>query len=145
MDEYAKSYGHEPTENWILVVHVDNSSEFYSFDDSAGMWCCAEQGNIRSVLSKEIRHVATGRSYAIELVGEGLSTRKGVISMAVDPVSLNVDLVVRGGAVGAEQMESLIDAALAKARSKILADIQSEVSGYMSDEPLSPDTDHVHA
>ncbi len=54
MDEYARSYGHEPTENWILVVHADDTSEFYAFDDPAVMWCCDRKHAVRSMLGDEV-------------------------------------------------------------------------------------------
>lgn len=53
MDEYARSYGHEPAENWILVVHPDDTSHFYTFDDPMTMWCCERKGAIRGALREE--------------------------------------------------------------------------------------------
>jgi hypothetical protein len=55
MDEYARSYGHEPTSNWILVVHPDDSSDFYTFDDPSTMWCCEERTHLRGLLSEEVK------------------------------------------------------------------------------------------
>jgi hypothetical protein len=40
MDDYARSYGCEPTDNWILIVHRDNTTDFYTFADPGEMWCC---------------------------------------------------------------------------------------------------------
>ena len=62
MDEYARSYGHEPTDNWILVVHPDDSTAFYVFDDPAQMWCCDERTRLRRELGEEVR--AAGRNAA---------------------------------------------------------------------------------
>lgn len=66
MDEYARSHGHEPTKNWILVVHADNSSEFHVFDDPSEMWCCRNKDVIRKIIDREVdeleaenRHRAT--------------------------------------------------------------------------------------
>jgi hypothetical protein len=55
MDEYARSYGHEPTERWILIVHADNTSEFYPFDDPTTMWCCDRGPLIRDMLDDEVK------------------------------------------------------------------------------------------
>jgi hypothetical protein len=61
MDEYARSYGHEPVENWILVVHADDSSDFYTFDDPRDMWCCNQRRDVREMLSGEVSaSAATG-------------------------------------------------------------------------------------
>lgn len=38
--EYAKYFGHDPAGNWILVVHLDNTSEMFRFDTINDMWCC---------------------------------------------------------------------------------------------------------
>ena len=54
MDEYARAYGHEPTDNWILVVHPDDSSEFFTFDDPSDMWCCDARPSIRERLGEEV-------------------------------------------------------------------------------------------
>jgi hypothetical protein len=54
MDEYARSYGHEPPDNWILMVHPNNTSEFYTFDDPSNMWCCEERFHIRDELGAEV-------------------------------------------------------------------------------------------
>lgn len=37
LDDYARSYGHEPTANWILIVHQDNTTDFYTFTDPPAM------------------------------------------------------------------------------------------------------------
>jgi len=57
MDEYALSYGHQPTENWILIVHTDDSSEFYPFEDPAEMWCCDFKSVVRRQIGEEVRHL----------------------------------------------------------------------------------------
>jgi len=54
MDEYVRSYGHVPADNWILVVHGDNSSEFYTFKDPAEMWCCRQKEAISSMINSEV-------------------------------------------------------------------------------------------
>jgi len=54
MDEYARSYGHEPTASWILVVHPDNTSEFFTFDDPTQMWCCGRREAIRELIQQQI-------------------------------------------------------------------------------------------
>jgi hypothetical protein len=59
MDEYARSYGHQPTGNWILVVHPDDSSDFYPFGDPAQMWCCENKGDVRRRLSDEVQQQKT--------------------------------------------------------------------------------------
>jgi len=38
--EYARYFGHDPSGNWILVVHEDNTSEIFRFADAEEMWCC---------------------------------------------------------------------------------------------------------
>jgi len=55
MDDYARSYGHEPSRNWILIVHANNTTEFYRFDDPREMWCCAHQAEIKNALAREVR------------------------------------------------------------------------------------------
>jgi len=54
MDAYARSYGHEPPENWILVVHPDDTTEFYTFDDPTAMWCCDYREVVRGVIRTEM-------------------------------------------------------------------------------------------
>jgi hypothetical protein len=54
MDEYARAYGHQPRGPWILIVHADGRSEFFSFDDADEMWCCKRQDSIRAQLESEI-------------------------------------------------------------------------------------------
>jgi hypothetical protein len=54
MDDYARSYGHEPVGNWILVVHPDNSTEFFTFDDPADMWCCDRRETIRELVLSQM-------------------------------------------------------------------------------------------
>jgi len=53
MDAYAREYGHEPTDNWILVVHPDDTSDFYVFADASEMWCCDRKGDVREQLRDE--------------------------------------------------------------------------------------------
>jgi hypothetical protein len=47
LEEYVRSYGHEPADNWILIVRPDESSEIHHFDDPADMWCCQRRPAIR--------------------------------------------------------------------------------------------------
>jgi hypothetical protein len=69
MDEYARSYGHEPTENWILVVHPDDSSDFYPFEDPTQMWCCDRRSDVRQRLGEEVRRKEEGASLGASDVG----------------------------------------------------------------------------
>jgi hypothetical protein len=57
MDEYARSFGHVPTANWILVVHADNSSEFHIFEDPSEMWCCQSKDIIRKIIDEEVKQL----------------------------------------------------------------------------------------
>lgn len=66
MDEYALSHGHQPTENWILIVHADNSTEFYTFDDPSSMWCCEYKGILRTQIMDEVRKLDSGIVVAAE-------------------------------------------------------------------------------
>jgi len=54
-DDYARYYGYDPDGNWILIVHVDNSTEFYRFEDPADMWCCKRKYEIGAMLDAEVR------------------------------------------------------------------------------------------
>jgi hypothetical protein len=54
MDAYARTYGHEPRGAWILILHADGSSEFFSFDDPDEMWCCKRQDEIRGQIDREV-------------------------------------------------------------------------------------------
>lgn len=58
MDEYARSWGHVPTANWILVVHADNSSELHTFEDATEMWCCQQKHIIRNLIDTEVAQLA---------------------------------------------------------------------------------------
>ena len=51
--KYARSYGHDPAGNWILIVHADDSSEIHRFDDPANMWCCRLRPVIRERILAE--------------------------------------------------------------------------------------------
>jgi hypothetical protein len=62
MDEYARSYGHEPTESWILVVHPDDTSEFHPFPDPSTMWCCVRRGAVRDMIGAEVGRAGVGAS-----------------------------------------------------------------------------------
>ena len=55
MDEYARSYGYEPTDNWILIVHENNETEYYTFEDQKDMWCCRLKDVLRDMLAAEAR------------------------------------------------------------------------------------------
>ena len=37
--EYVRAHGHEPEGHWIIIVHPDETSEFYRFDSREEMWC----------------------------------------------------------------------------------------------------------
>jgi hypothetical protein len=39
-EHYARHFGHDPEGNWILVVHEDNTSEIFRFENPDEMWCC---------------------------------------------------------------------------------------------------------
>ena len=41
MAQYARDHGHEPTDSWILIVHSDETSDYFPFEDASWMWCCA--------------------------------------------------------------------------------------------------------
>jgi len=51
MNLYAESHGHVSVGNWILIVHPDNSTEFYRFDNKKEMWCCSLKAEIRRALA----------------------------------------------------------------------------------------------
>ena len=53
-EKYARSYGHDPAGNWILIVHADDSSEIHRFDDPADMWCCRLRPIIREMIHAEV-------------------------------------------------------------------------------------------
>jgi hypothetical protein len=52
-EEYARVYGYEAEGSWILVVHADDTSEFFPFDDPADMWCCDQRGTVLTSLAAE--------------------------------------------------------------------------------------------
>jgi hypothetical protein len=54
-EEYARSRGYDPKGSWILIVHADDSTEFYRFDDPSQMWCCQYQQQIGRMLADEVR------------------------------------------------------------------------------------------
>ena len=54
MNLYAESHGHVSVGNWILIVHPDNSTEFYRFDNKKEMWCCSLKAEIRRALADEM-------------------------------------------------------------------------------------------
>lgn len=54
MDQYALEYGHQPTANWILIVHPDNSSDFFTFEEPDEMWCCESRGAVRKLIDNEL-------------------------------------------------------------------------------------------
>ena len=56
MEEYARSYGHESTRSWILVVHADTQTDFFEFDDANEMWCCRRGPEIRNEILAELGH-----------------------------------------------------------------------------------------
>jgi hypothetical protein len=53
LDEYARSYGCDPRGNWILIIHEDDTPEFYNFDSPQAMWCCTFNTEIRGALRDE--------------------------------------------------------------------------------------------
>lgn len=54
MNLYAESYGHDPAGNWILIVHPDDATEFYRFEEPKAMWCCSCKAEIRHALAEEV-------------------------------------------------------------------------------------------
>lgn len=63
-DEYARSFGYDPSGSWILIVHADNSTEFYRFDDPSKMWCCGRRDEIGTMLDAEVRALVSPESTA---------------------------------------------------------------------------------
>lgn len=55
MDEYALQNGHNPAGSWILIVHVDGTSDITYFDKPEEMWCCDLAPLIKRVLRRENR------------------------------------------------------------------------------------------
>lgn len=58
-EEYARFYGHDPSGNWILIVHQDDSSEIYRFDGPADMWCCRLRPVIKAMIEAEAASATT--------------------------------------------------------------------------------------
>jgi len=62
-EAYAGYYGHDPSGNWILLVHVDDTTEMYYFEHDAEMWCCDLADDIRTMINEEVR--AAGGTNAV--------------------------------------------------------------------------------
>lgn len=61
-DNYARSFGYDPAGNWILIVHADNTTEFFRFEEPSEMWCCARREEIGAMLDAEVRAMALPES-----------------------------------------------------------------------------------
>ena len=53
MDQYARDHGHDPTGSWILIVHEDGTSDFFSGANATEAWCCSLAPLIRAALAAE--------------------------------------------------------------------------------------------
>ena len=65
MDEYVLSYGYVPTGNWILIVHEDDTTEYYTFEDQKDMWCCRLKEVVGATLDAEARACAGERGLSL--------------------------------------------------------------------------------
>jgi hypothetical protein len=57
VDEYARTYGYDPHGHWVLIVHADDSTEFFRFDQPEQMWCCELQSVIGVMIAEEVRQL----------------------------------------------------------------------------------------
>jgi hypothetical protein len=53
-NEYARAHGYDPRGHWTLIVHADDSIEFFRFERREDMWCCELEAVIKAMIAEEL-------------------------------------------------------------------------------------------